>query len=99
MKINNQRPTKGGIEMRFRADNRIRYGQDHAQKRGIPSKVDFSVEPFGDSMFKLTAFGFGQLEPYHKESYGAGCLYVWGLTAQQQKRFEAAIANAQPQGE
>ena len=73
--------------MTFRS-NTIRYGQDSMQYRGIPSGVDFHVEPFGESMFRLTAFGYGM-----SGGYGNGCLYVWGLTTEQRRLFEAASSD------
>ena len=79
--------------MKFRSDNKIRYGQDFRQHVGIPSGVDFDVEHFGNKyseMYVLTAPGYGDTSD--SESYGAGSLHVWGLTERQRKRFEDAIA-------
>ena len=74
--------------MRFRDGNKIRYGQDSMQYRGIPSGVDFVVAPFSKDMFTLTAFGYGLLE---RGGYGNGQLFVWGLTKKQRQRFEEAL--------
>ncbi len=81
--------------MRFRKDNRIRYGQDDRQHVGIPSGgVDFSVEGLSE-VWVLSACGYGCLAPTHSHScYGDGALFVWGLTTQQRKRFEAAEAES-----
>lgn len=76
--------------MRFRPDNKIRYGQDHCFYRGIPSGVEFQVERFGDSMYRLTGHGYGVLGE-GSEAYGNGQLYVWGLTARQRERFERHV--------
>ncbi len=76
--------------MKFRIDNQIRYGQDHAQYVGVPSGIDFYVQPFSESMYTLTAPGYGL-----RGDYGNGRLYVWGLTSQQRKRFEKAICEQQ----
>ena len=81
--------------MKFRKDNRIRYGQDHSQFRGIPSGVDFEVVAFphfGVLMWTLWACGYGCTERHHDGCYGNGSLIVWGLTKRQEKRFEAAEA-------
>ena len=75
--------------MRFRKDNRIKYGQDHFYCRGLPSGIDFTVEPFQEGMYKLTGYGYGVLGS--GESYGCGALYVYGLTSKQRKRFEKEI--------
>lgn len=73
----------------FRKDNRIKYGQDSHQRTGIPSGVEFRVEPFKEGMYRLIAPGFG--ERPGTDLYGCGALYVWGLTARQTQRFERAI--------
>ncbi len=78
--------------MKLRA-NKMRYGQDFSQHRGIPAGVDFQVERFAAAnrgvMFKLVGFGYGELDV--RNQYGNGALYVWGLTARQLQRFQAAI--------
>ena len=74
--------------MRFRKDNRIKYGQDHGQYVGIPPGIDFRVERIGNR-FKLIAPGYGDLST--PGAYGNGALYVWGLTQRQTARFEAGI--------
>jgi hypothetical protein len=88
--------------MRFRRDNQIRYGQDHFQHRGIPAGVDFAVERFKEKMFILTAHGYGcwkRDRHCKRDCYGNGALFVWGLTARQRARFEAAADAARKDGE
>lgn len=78
--------------MRFRPDNKIRYGQDSQQHVGVPSGVDFTVEKFGSDlsgMFVLVGDGYGQIKP--RGHYGNGALYAWGLTPKQARRFRAEI--------
>ena len=76
--------------MKFRSDNQIPYGQDHAFSRGIPSGVEFEVSHTRvSSGFKLVACGYGCRE--HGQCYGNGALYPWGLTARQRQRFEEAV--------
>ena len=80
--------------MKLRPNN-IRYGQDHGQYRGIPSGVEFEVRRLRHAVsvvFVLTACGYGCLKRYHRDCYGHGKLYAWGLTSRQRKRFEAANA-------
>lgn len=74
--------------LRFRRDNRIRYGQDSMQYCGIPSGVDFVVERFGEGVYRLCGDGFGFHQP--NGEYGDGALYVWGLNAKQRRLFEDA---------
>ena len=74
--------------MKFRPDNKIRYGQDHAFHRGIPAGVDFKVKPFVQGRFVLTACGYGCLERHSAKCYGNGSLYPYGLTARQRSRFK-----------
>jgi hypothetical protein len=78
--------------MRFRRDNRILYGQDHQIYIGIPSGVDFRVVRNESRGYTLSAFGYGQLDPWEEGSYGNGSLYVWNssLNWSQRRRFEAA---------
>lgn len=73
--------------LRFTKSNKIKYGQDHCQWRGVPAGVDFDVQRFGSEMFTLTASGYGLAKRGH---YGNGKLYVWGLTPFHRKRFESA---------
>ena len=63
--------------MKFRVDNKYKYGQDHFQCVGIPAGVEFDVEYFSNKMFRLTSPGYGG------KPYGNGQLYVWGLTKRQ----------------
>ncbi len=75
--------------MKFPPDNKIKYGQDFSQHRGVPSDVEFEVKKFSqEGMYVLTGYGYGQrLEPYDKNSYGNGSLYVWGLTDEEREWF------------
>lgn len=50
--------------------NGIRYGQDHAFRRGIPAGR-YSVYRFGEGAYKLIAPGYGM-----QRDYGNGALYV-----------------------
>lgn len=82
--------------MKFRKDNQYSYGQDFSVFRGIPSGVDFKVERIGaldKNIFRLTAHGYGQVDPWDRNSYGNGALYVRGLTKRQRKRFEHDVNN------
>ena len=74
--------------MKFRSDNKIRYGQDRFQHQGIPSGVDFRPAFVGKHLWRLVGCGYGCL--VHGNCYGNGALYPWGLTARQRKRFEKA---------
>ena len=73
--------------MTFRKGNKIRYGQDHAFREGIPHGVDFHVSRFGDGLYELRAPGYGVLKP---GQYGNGSLVAYGLTASQRRQFEEA---------
>lgn len=85
--------------MRFRQDNQIPYGQDFGFYRGVPSGVDFKVEKSTGELFdvpglfRLTAYGYGQLEPYDEHSYGNGALHVSSrrLTARQRSRLRKGV--------
>lgn len=71
--------------------NTIRYGQDHCQHCGVPPGVDFRVERLRGAasvVFVLTACGYGCLR--HRNCFGNGNLYIWGLTVRQRRRMEAA---------
>jgi len=68
--------------MKFKKGNKIRYSQDHADRVGIPSGVDFAVEYCGAGYYKLTAPGYGETE-----NSGSGPLFVWGLTSSQTRQF------------
>jgi len=62
-------------------NNTIVYGQDFNTFRGLPSNIEFDAEIFrwGNNepeQIVLKAHGFGQLEPYDKESYGNGKIYI-----------------------
>jgi len=78
--------------MIFAPGNCYKYGQDFCQRTGLPAGVDFLVRPFptggSPGMFVLEADGYGSFEPFQR--YGCGKLYVWGLTAEQRKLFDAA---------
>ena len=69
--------------MKFKEGNKIRYGQDFFQHRGVPHDVDFHVKSFGNGRFELTAKGYGDLK-----DYGNGSLIVWGLNKAQKERME-----------
>jgi hypothetical protein len=74
--------------MKFKKNNKFKYGQDHRQFCGIPDEIDFKVKEFSQKgMVVLTAFGYGQLEPHTDKSYGNGSLFVHGLTDKQIKEF------------
>ena len=48
--------------MKFRLGNRIGYGQDFSQYRGIPAGVDFVVRKIerDTGRYTLTAYGYGE---------------------------------------
>lgn len=77
--------------MRFRKNNRYKYGQDRRQHVGIPSGVDFTVVRLFDRIYILTVPGHGGLI---EGAYGNGPLFVWGLTSRQRKRFEREAAKS-----
>ena len=74
--------------MRFSPDNKIKYGQDFRFLQGIPDNVDFKVEKSGKN-YTLIAYGYGQLKPWDKHSYGNGSLHIFGesLTSEEKKMF------------
>ena len=74
--------------MRFYPDNKIKYGQDFRFFQGIPANVDFKVEKSGEN-YILTSYGYGQLKPWDKHSYGNGSLHVYdqSLTPEEKKMF------------
>ena len=75
--------------MKFRSNNRIRYGQDMRAYRGIPSKIEFHVERGVEGQtiqYILTSPGYGA-----KGNYGNGALYVYGLNSKQKRKFEDAL--------
>ena len=76
--------------MRFRKDNKIRYGQDHRQMQGIPSGVDFEVRRITDTLFALSGEGYGDLSGL---KYGNGSLYVslGALDKRTRERFEKNV--------
>ena len=89
--------------MRFRKGNQYRYTQARSQHRGIPHGVDFNVRLLGkgSNVYVLTAHGYGCVErdPHRcmeKRCYGNGALFVWGLTARQRARFDAAAKAGRP---
>jgi len=79
--------------MKFRKDNRIKYGQDCAQWKGVPAGVDFEVRRFPSGgakhMYILTAPWYGDLS--RPGQYGNGALYVWGLTKRQRAQFDKHV--------
>jgi hypothetical protein len=77
--------------MKFRSGNKIKYTQDRRYPRGIPSGVDFTVEPFRNDMWILTACGYGCRECPGGDCYGNGSLIAWGVKGELQKRFEREL--------
>ena len=73
-------------EMKFRRNNKIRYGQDFRQHVGIPTGVDFRVKTFTAGHWELWASGYGG-----GDDHGNGSLIVWGLTTRQTQRFEREL--------
>jgi len=76
--------------MRFRRDNKIKYGQDHRFFRGIPAGVEFRVARFLADKYCLVGCGYGCQD--HANCYGSGSLIVYGLTAKQRKRFKQHLS-------
>jgi hypothetical protein len=74
--------------IRFKEGNQIKYYQDFQCWQGIPSGIDFKVETLSDGNFVLTAYGYGQLEPYDKHSYGNGNIFPYYLTEEQKEFFK-----------
>ena len=67
-------PDEDRKTIRFPKNNKIWYGQDFRQWKGVPSNIDFEIgEICGDSI-KLVADGYGRLGKGNK--YGNGAIYV-----------------------
>jgi len=89
--LNLTRPSaRSSCVLQFGPKNKMKYGQDFRQHKGIPSGVDFAVERLSDTHYRLTGYGYGQLDSGDHKGYGNGKLYVWGLTPRQRARFENA---------
>ena len=60
--------------IRFKAGNKIKYGQDFHYHTGIPSGVEFTTQREGDRIL-LVGPGYGE-----RGNYGNGVLYPYGST-------------------
>lgn len=58
------------MRIRFKPDNKIRYGQDFRVYKNIPSGIWFEIEE-KDEYYILVAPGYGE-----RKAYGNGSLHV-----------------------
>jgi len=63
-------------------NNEISYGQDFQFFKGLPSGIEFDAKVFKwkdnePEEMVLEAYGYGQLIPYDRKSYGNGKIYVY----------------------
>ena len=60
--------------MIFQKNNNFRYSQDMQSKRNVPSGIDFRVEQLTLNLFKLTAYGYGEVDI--NNGYGNGSIFI-----------------------